>query len=191
MTSSNPSIGSVCSGLGVPPSYIGGVTGIVKAYSTRVGEGPFPTELFGDDAESLRELGHEYGTTTGRPRRCGWIDIPQIRFAATINGFTNINLTKVDVLSGYNRIKIGVAYRDPKTNDIIESAMPSSLKVCCLINYYVSHANNHHLTFVYRSIQLILSSTRRYRDGAKIFLMFESLKISLKIVNHLYCASNS
>jgi adenylosuccinate synthase len=111
VTSSNPSIGSVCTGLGVPPQLIRNCTGIVKAYCTRVGEGPFPTELIGDEVDvgiKLRTLGGEFGTTTGRPRRCGWIDVPQLRYTAIINGYTDINLTKVDVLSGFDEIKIGV-----------------------------------------------------------------------------------
>ena len=86
------------------------VIGIAKAYITRVGEGPFPTELFDDDGEKLRSLGHEYGTTTGRPRRCGWYDIPIARYASRVNGVTDIVLTKLDVLSGWDRIPVCVAY---------------------------------------------------------------------------------
>lgn len=129
VTSSNPSIGSVCSGLGIPPAKIGSVTGIAKAYCTRVGEGPFPTELLCDQGDSLRKDGHEYGTTTGRPRRCGWIDIPQLRYAAMVNGFTDLNLTKVDVFTGYETVKIGLMYRDSKTGKVVENRMPASLKV--------------------------------------------------------------
>lgn len=86
------------------------VTGIVKAYCTRVGEGPFPTELLDATGQKLRQLGAEFGTTTGRPRRCGWIDIPQLKYANIINGFSHINLTKLDVLTGFPEIKIGVRY---------------------------------------------------------------------------------
>jgi adenylosuccinate synthase len=100
VTSSNPSIGSTSTGLGVPPQAIGRVAGIVKAYCTRVGEGPFPTELSGALDERLRSAGREFGTTTGRPRRCGWIDIPQLKYSAMLNGFTEVNLTKLDVLTG-------------------------------------------------------------------------------------------
>eukprot|EP01035_Chromulina_nebulosa_P026443 gene26443-34614_t len=111
VTSSNPSIGSVCTGLGVPPQRIQEVVGIVKAYCTRVGEGPFPTELSGSLEETLRAKGGEFGTTTGRPRRCGWVDIPQLKYALMLNGSTEINLTKLDVLSGFDEVKIGVGYR--------------------------------------------------------------------------------
>ena len=100
VTSSNPSVGSVCTGLGVPPQTIKQVVGIVKAYCTRVGEGPFPTELDGIIGVNLRTAGGEFGTTTGRPRRCGWIDIPQLKYALMLNGVTEVNLTKVDVLTG-------------------------------------------------------------------------------------------
>lgn len=129
VTSSNPSIGSVCCGLGIPPVHIGTVTGIAKAYCTRVGEGPFPTELVGEEGERLRSIGREYGTTTGRPRRCGWIDIPQLRYAAMINGFADVNLTKIDVLTGFNEVKIGVAYIDRKTGLSVGDRMPAALKV--------------------------------------------------------------
>lgn len=110
VTSSNASIGGVCTGLGVPPTKIRDIFGIVKAYCTRVGEGPFPTELFGKEAGDLRTNGGEFGTTTGRPRRCGWLDIPQVKYATLINGFTAVNLTKLDVLTGYKTVKIGTKY---------------------------------------------------------------------------------
>ena len=110
VTSSNPSVGSSCTGLGVPPSRVNKTTGIVKAYCTRVGEGPFPTELSGEIETNLRAAGHEYGTTTGRPRRCGWIDIPQLKYSLMINGCDEINLTKLDVLTGFSEIKIGKKY---------------------------------------------------------------------------------
>lgn len=124
VTSSNPSIGSACTGLGVAPQRIKEVTGIVKAYCTRVGEGPFPTELNGDLEVQLRTAGREYGTTTGRPRRCGWIDIPQLQYSILVNGFTELNLTKLDVLTGFSELKIGSKYV-LNGNDI--SFMPSSL----------------------------------------------------------------
>ena len=125
VTSSNPSVGSVCTGLGVPPGRVKQICGIVKAYCTRVGEGPFPTELIDNLGEKIRSKGGEYGTTTGRARRCGWIDIPQLRYASMVNGFSEINLTKLDVLSGFDQICIGVKYvykgKELKT-------MPASLR---------------------------------------------------------------
>ena len=110
VTSSNASIGGVCTGLGVPPKAIGGVLGVVKAYTTRVGEGPLPTELFGDMGNRLRESGNEYGAVTGRPRRCGWYDAVAARYGVRINGLDALALTKLDVLDGLERIDICTAY---------------------------------------------------------------------------------
>jgi adenylosuccinate synthase len=111
VTSSNATIGGVCTGLGVPPKAIGRVLGVVKAYTTRVGEGPFPTELFGEMGNRLRESGSEYGAVTGRPRRCGWFDAVAVRYAVRINGLDGLALTKLDVLDGLDRIEICTAYR--------------------------------------------------------------------------------
>ncbi|MFN8168681.1 MAG: adenylosuccinate synthase [Candidatus Nanopelagicales bacterium] len=110
VTSSNATAGGAVTGAGIPPTSLTRIIGIAKAYITRVGEGPFPTELFDDDGEKLRTLGHEFGTTTGRPRRCGWYDIPIARYASRVNGVTDIVLTKLDVLSGWDRIPVCVAY---------------------------------------------------------------------------------
>lgn len=129
VTSSNPSVGSVLTGLGVSPGKLRGIYGTVKAYCTRVGEGPFPTELpldEGTPGEHLSQVGAEYGTTTGRTRRCGWLDIPQMKYSALINGFTSINLTKVDVFTGMPEVKIGKAYLH---NGKYLSSMPASLDV--------------------------------------------------------------
>jgi adenylosuccinate synthase len=111
VTSSNASVGGVCTGLGVPPRAIGHVLGVVKAYTTRVGEGPLPTELSGDMGNHLRESGNEYGAVTGRPRRVGWYDAVAVRYAARINGLDGLALTKLDVLDGLERIDICTAYR--------------------------------------------------------------------------------
>ena len=111
VTSSNPSIGGILTGLGVAPQKIGAIIGVAKAYSTRVGSGPYPTEVFGQLAEDLREKGGEYGTTTGRPRRVGWLDIVALRYATRINGLTHLNLTKLDVLSDLDEIPVGVKYQ--------------------------------------------------------------------------------
>jgi adenylosuccinate synthase len=111
VTSSNASIGGVCTGLGVGPRAIDSVMGVVKAYTTRVGEGPLPTELSGEMGHRLREGGNEYGAVTGRPRRCGWYDAVAARYAARINGLDALALTKLDVLDGLERIDICTAYR--------------------------------------------------------------------------------
>ncbi|OUZ09273.1 adenylosuccinate synthase [Aeromicrobium sp. PE09-221] len=110
VTSSSATAGGACTGSGIPPMRLTRVIGIVKAYATRVGEGPFPTELFDADGERLRDNGGEFGTTTGRPRRCGWYDAPIARYAARINGLTDFVLTKLDVLTGFERIPVCVAY---------------------------------------------------------------------------------
>lgn len=111
VTSSNTVAAGVCTGLGVAPGTINRVIGISKAYCTRVGSGPFPTELEDADGELLRKEGHEFGSTTGRPRRCGWIDIPQLRYAIMVNGVTEICMTKLDVLNIFERIRAAVRYR--------------------------------------------------------------------------------
>jgi adenylosuccinate synthase len=111
VTSSNASVGGVCTGLGVPPRATGGVLGVAKAYTTRVGEGPLPSELFGEMAERLRESGQEYGASTGRPRRCGWFDAVVVRYSARVNGLDALALTKLDVLDGLDELKICTGYR--------------------------------------------------------------------------------
>ena len=113
VTSSNPTAGGACTGTGVGPTRIDRVVGVVKAYTTRVGEGPFPTELLDADGEALRARGGEYGATTGRPRRCGWFDAPLVRQACLVNGFTDLFLTKLDVLTGWERIPVCVGYDVP------------------------------------------------------------------------------
>ncbi len=111
VTSSNTVTAGACIGLGVSPSKIGEVHGIFKAYCTRVGSGPFPTELFDADGEKIRELGHEFGATTGRPRRCGWMDLVALKYVVMINGITKLIMTKADVLDSFETIKIATAYK--------------------------------------------------------------------------------
>jgi adenylosuccinate synthase len=111
VTSSNTMVAGVCSGLGVPPSSIGEVYGIFKAYCTRVGSGPFPTELFDGDGEQLRAVGHEFGATTGRPRRCGWLDLPALKYAIMVNGVTQLFMMKADVLNDFSTIKVCTHYK--------------------------------------------------------------------------------
>ena len=110
VTSSNPTAGGACTGSGIGPTRIDRVLGILKAYTTRVGEGPFPTELFDDDGEKLRTIGGEVGVTTGRNRRCGWFDAPIARYATRVNGMTDYFLTKLDVLSSFDEIPVCVGY---------------------------------------------------------------------------------
>ena len=111
VTSSHPTVGGCCTGLGVPPTAVERVIGIVKAYCTRVGNGPFPTELLDETGEELRRTGAEFGATTGRPRRCGWLDLVALRYTTMINGFTDLAITKLDVLSGLEEIKVCTGYQ--------------------------------------------------------------------------------
>jgi adenylosuccinate synthase len=110
VTSSNPTAGGACVGSGIPPTRITQVIGIIKAYTTRVGAGPFPTELFDANGKHLRDIGHEYGTTTGRERRCGWFDALVGRYSVRVNGITDLFVTKLDVMSGMEKVPICVAY---------------------------------------------------------------------------------
>ena len=126
VTSSNASAGGVCTGLGVPPRAIHGVLGVAKAYTTRVGEGPLPTELTGELADRLRESGQEYGASTGRPRRCGWYDAVVVRYSARINGLDALALTKLDVLDGLPEVKLCVGY---KTGAGTVSEFPADLRL--------------------------------------------------------------
>ncbi|MGX1929436.1 adenylosuccinate synthase [Flagellimonas sp. 2504JD4-2] len=111
VTSSNTTAAGACTGLGVAPNKIGRVLGIFKAYTTRVGSGPFPTELFDKDGETMGRVGNEFGATTGRPRRCGWLDLVALKYAVQINGVTELMMMKADVLSGFKTIKVCTAYK--------------------------------------------------------------------------------
>lgn len=126
VTSSSPTAGGACVGAGVGPTKISRVLGVVKAYTTRVGEGPFPTELADEVGEFMRQRGAEFGTTTGRPRRCGWLDAVILRYAVRVNGLTDIAITKIDVLDDFDSLRICVGYR---YGDHILEEFPESLKV--------------------------------------------------------------
>lgn len=119
VTSSNTITAGVCNGLGIAPSRIGRVFGIFKAYCTRVGSGPFPTELFDNYGDEMRKIGHEFGATTGRPRRCGWLDLPALKYAIMLNGVTDLMMMKADVLSSFKEIKVATSY-DYKGNNTSE-----------------------------------------------------------------------
>ncbi len=110
VTSSNTTAAGACTGLGIAPNKIGKVLGIFKAYSTRVGSGPFPTELFDEDGATMGRVGNEFGSTTGRPRRCGWLDLVALKYAVQVNGVTELIMMKADVLSGFEKIKVCTAY---------------------------------------------------------------------------------
>ncbi|CAB4856456.1 MAG: adenylosuccinate synthase [Actinobacteria bacterium] len=136
VTSSNSTAGGASTGSGIGPNQISRVIGIVKAYTTRVGSGPFPTELDNDEGERLRQAGAEFGTTTGRPRRCGWYDAPIARYSARINGITDFVLTKLDVLTGLSEIPVCVAY---EVDGVRFDEMP------------VNQSDFHHATPIYES----------------------------------------
>jgi adenylosuccinate synthase len=126
VTSSHPTAGGACIGSGVGPNSIGKVIGVVKAYATRVGEGPFPTELCDATGDYIRDKGQEFGTTTGRPRRCGWLDAVVIRYSADISGIHSFALTRLDILDGLEKLKICVGY---KHKGRLLEGFPASLKV--------------------------------------------------------------
>lgn len=124
VTSSSPTAGGACTGSGVPPSAIDHVMGISKAYCTRVGNGPFPTELTGEVGEKIREAGQEFGATTGRPRRCGWIDLVALKYAVQINGMDELALTKLDILNDFDQIKLCTQYEiDGERTDVFPLAI--------------------------------------------------------------------
>ncbi len=132
VTSSNPTSGGACTGLGIAPTSISKVIGIVKAYLTRVGNGPFPTELFDDNGENLAKVGNEFGATTGRARRCGWLDLVALKYSVMINGISEIALTKLDVLDNFETIQVCTEYRIdgekidyyPASSELLEKVKP-------------------------------------------------------------------
>ena len=152
VTSSNATAGGASTGSGLPPHKIDRVIAVIKAYTTRVGAGPFPTELFDEMGEHLAKVGHEYGTTTGRLRRCGWYDAPMARYAARINGVTDFVLTKLDVLSGLETIPVCVAY---DVNGVRHDEMP------------VNQSDFHHASPIYEEFagwSEDISGARRFED---------------------------
>ena len=152
VTSSSPTSAGVCTGIGISPRRLDRIIGVVKAYSTRVGEGPFVTEQLNETGDSLREKGFEYGATTGRPRRCGWLDLPVVRQAVLINGLTDIALTKIDVLSGYEKLPVCVGYR---INGKVYDTVPASLK---------DYAAAEPVYEVFDGWQEDISNIRRFED---------------------------
>ena len=127
VTSSNTTIGGVLTGLGISHKYIDKVIGVCKAYVTRVGEGPFPTEQDNQIGKQMRDIGGEYGVTTGRPRRCGWFDLVQMKYSCVVNGYDYLNLTKLDVLTGFNKIYAATHYVHSETGEL-SNIFPASLQ---------------------------------------------------------------
>jgi adenylosuccinate synthase len=152
VTSSNATAGGACTGSGIPPMRVTRVIAVLKAYTTRVGEGPFPTELLDESGDFLREQGGEFGTTTGRPRRCGWYDSVVARYAARINGVTDFVLTKLDVLTGLETIPVCVAY---EVDGVRVEEVP------------VSQSDFHHAVPIYEEFpgwQEDITGVRRFED---------------------------
>ena len=175
VTSSNTTVAGVCTGLGVAPKNIGNVLGIFKAYCTRVGSGPFPTELFDEDGDKLRKEGNEFGATTGRERRCGWIDIPALKYVIDLNGVTELLMMKADVLNTFDSIKVAEAYK--LVDGTVSSEMP----------YDMSEIESN----VYKDIKgwnADLSSSQTYSDFPKelndyITYLEEKLEVEIKVVS--------
>lgn len=176
VTSSNPTAGGACTGTGIPPTKITSVMGIVKAYTTRVGNGPFPTELLDETGEKLRKLGAEFGATTGRPRRCGWYDAFLVNYSAVINGIDSVAITKLDVLSGFDEIKVCIGY---EINGTILKTFPTEVDKLDKVSP------------IYRSLpgwKDDISSCTSYKqlpDNTKKYLDFiaENSEINIKIVS--------
>ncbi|XP_024539092.1 adenylosuccinate synthetase, chloroplastic [Selaginella moellendorffii] len=173
VTSSNPSVGGVCTGLGIAPKRLGDIIGVAKAYTTRVGAGPYPTEAFGELGQSLRETGNEFGTTTKRPRRCGWLDVVALNYSCEINGFTSLNLTKLDVLSNLPEIKLGIAYKGPKDESV--PSFPADLSFL------------EKVKVVYETVpgwQTDISSVRKFKDlpgAAKAYVQRIEELVGIKV----------
>jgi adenylosuccinate synthase len=176
VTSSNSTAGGACTGLGIPPTKIDRVVGVIKAYTTRVGEGPFPTELNDDDGKMLREEGHEFGATTGRPRRCGWFDAVIARYAIGINGMDALVLTKIDVLDKFKTIKVCTGY---KYEGKVHEEMPADLS--CLENcepVYTEHEGWMENTVGVTSYDELPKKAKNYIESLGALLGTKFLMIS-------------
>lgn len=175
VTSSNTVTAGTCTGLGIAPTKIGNVIGIFKAYCTRVGSGPFPTELDDEVGELIRQEGREFGATTGRPRRCGWIDIPQMKYAIMINGVTELSMMKADVLSCFEKIQVCTHY-------IIDGEK---------VDYFPFDVNGIELTPVYEELEgwnTDLTQLTDYNDAPKalkdyVLYLEEKLEVPIKVVS--------
>ena len=176
VTSSNASSGGACTGLGIPPTQINRVVGVIKAYTTRVGEGPFPTELKGESGEKLRAEGQEFGSTTGRPRRCGWFDAVVARYGVCLNGINSIALTKIDVLDRFDTLQVCTGY---KYKGAVYEEMPADLSV--LENcepVYTEFPGWNQSTVGIESFDQLPENAKRYIDALENLLGAGFLMIS-------------
>jgi adenylosuccinate synthase len=176
VTSSSSTSGGACTGLGIPPSCVDRVVGIVKAYTTRVGEGPFPTELRDSDGEKIRSAGHEFGATTGRPRRCGWFDAVVARYAIEVNGIDAMVLTKIDILDQFPVIQVctGYSYQGKTFNHMPASA--HVLEQCKPV--YTEFKGWMQSTSGFDSLDKMPDNARRYIDGLRKLLGVDFMMIS-------------
>lgn len=168
VTSSATGIGGVLTGLGVPPRAIRNVYGVVKAYTTRVGEGPFPTEQLNADGEKLQDIGAEFGVTTGRKRRCGWLDLVVLKYSTAINGYTALNITKLDVLDTFKEIKVAVAYhKDGKKLEYFPEDLHKLAKVD--VEYVTLPGWNEDITKI-KSYEELPENAKKYLQFIEEFL---------------------
>lgn len=176
VTSSSTTSGGCCTGSGIPPTKIDRIVGIVKAYCTRVGNGPFPTEQTNDIGKLLAERGHEFGSTTGRPRRCGWIDLVALKYSVMLNGITDIALTKLDVLDTFDEIKVGINYN---INGKTTNRFPTNINVCELaVPEYITLKG-------WRTSIENITSFDALPDNAKAYIKFieDYLKVKISIIS--------
>lgn len=171
VTSSCPTAGGACTGTGLPPTAIDKVMGITKAYCTRVGNGPFPTELDGEIGEKVREAGQEFGATTGRPRRCGWIDLVALRYAVRVNGINELAVTKLDILDDFEEIKVCTAYEiDGERTEIFPTDLPD---IKSLKPVYKSMKGWEESLDLYNNIEELPVEAREYLDFISEYLDVE------------------
>ncbi len=176
VTSSNTTVGGVCTGAGLAPKYVHHVIGVIKAYTTRVGEGPFPTELDTKDSKALREAGNEYGATTGRPRRCGWFDAVASRFTVMINGIDTLAVTKLDVLDHLDVIRICVAY---ELDDQRLENMPTDIEdLQRVVPIYEDHPGWKQSTVAAKCLADLPENAKKYLDR-----IAEMLEIPIQIIS--------
>jgi len=177
VTSSNPTSGGACTGLGIPPTSVTSVLGVVKAYSTRVGNGPFPTELTDATGETLRETGGEYGATTGRPRRCGWFDAIALRHSVMVNGIGRIAITKLDVLDGFEEIRICIGYE--RGGKLLKTFRTDAPTLDSLVPVYETFPGWKTPTGAVRSYDRLPLNARRYVEAIGAFTGTEVHMVSV------------
>ncbi|QHL87077.1 adenylosuccinate synthase [Nibribacter ruber] len=176
VTSSNTLVAGACTGLGVAPRNIGEVYGIFKAYCTRVGSGPFPTELLDEVGEQIRQAGREFGSTTGRPRRCGWIDLPTLKYAIMLNGVTQLNMMKADVLDEFDEIKVCTHYQ--LSDGTITDQIPHDLDKTSITPVYVSFKGWKEELRTYESYNALPKAVLEY-----VAYLEEQLEVPVTIIS--------